>query len=94
MPDSVIKEIEKLNSLDVELYEHAHKIYSKQWTAWLQQQTSIPRESSIQVMEDTFYNSALSFLSVRSFLAFITVVPLVYLIYKVAAQGRTSKLKI
>lgn len=94
VPDSVIKEIEKLNSLDVELYEHAHKIYSKQWTAWLQQQTSIPRESSIQVMEDTFYNSALSFLSVRSFLAFITVVPLVYLIYKVAAQGRTSKLKI
>lgn len=94
VPEAVIKEIEKLNSLDVKLYEHALKIYSKQRTAWLQQQTSIPRESSLQVMEDTFYSRASRFLSVSGFLAFITVVSLVYLIYKVAAKGRTSKLKI
>jgi len=60
VPDSVIREIQELNSLDVELYDHAYKIYSKQWTAWLQQQTSIPRESSAQEMEDTFYNRASS----------------------------------
>lgn len=95
VPESVIKEIQKLNSLDIELYEHAQKIYSKQWTAWLQQQTSIPWESNLQEMEDTFYNRASRCIADNSFLAFLAVLPVGFCIYYiVASQRRTLKLKI
>ncbi|KAH9288175.1 hypothetical protein KI387_032292, partial [Taxus chinensis] len=53
IPESIIKEIERLNSLDVELHKHAQNIYSQQQKARSEQQKARSEHQTIVLLESS-----------------------------------------
>eukprot|EP01018_Ginkgo_biloba_P031273 Gb_24249 [translate_table: standard] len=94
VPESVIKEIQMLNSLDIELYKHAQNIFSQQRRILSQQQISALHQSRPQERDEMFSRRVSWCSPLNGFLALMTVAPVVVLVLLIAARGRTLKLKI
>ncbi|GLJ53129.1 hypothetical protein SUGI_1132210 [Cryptomeria japonica] len=92
IPESTIKEIERLNSLDVELFKHAQNIFSQQRKALNEHKTFVLHESSSQ--EDNFNSRISSCQSLSSFWPFVLIAPIFAVVVFIAARGRSSKIKL